>query len=283
MARRRAYAGLSDLETEVELDMEGEPPEEENGDEEVDGQELDDKALGEAEPDEEVPEEELEEPYDETRQEKYIAGDPRDQDYAERFLELSRQSFESEDDLDRELHEILGDAERDYFFRKAWRRLKKSAVLRGALRSVAQKVAGRFPALKAVTQLARGNLKGLLATAAKTALAGAVPGGSLLLTELGFQAAGDSDRNGAAWHNYAQMTREAYETLADQLHDGVDQPLQASVQAANAFQQALQRAQARSEALARGVMQRVPAGSRRMRRVIWLEPGQTLVIRTRPR
>jgi hypothetical protein len=274
MAPRNDSAGMSDLELEVELDMEAGAPDEEGW-----AGETDEAWQGELETDEEGPEEEVdEEGYDDEGGAAYGAADPRDRALAERFYELSGQSFESEADLDRELNEILGEAERDYFLGKAWRRIKKS----GALRGLASKVAGRFPQLKAITQLARGNLRGALRSAAGAALAAAVPGGPLLVKGLGFEAAGEPDASRAAWQNYAQLAREAYETMADRLHEGVDQPLAASRLAASAFQDALQRAQVRGAALARGAVG-AAGGPRRMRRVVWLEPGQVLVVKTRPR
>jgi hypothetical protein len=272
MDPNRTRAGMSDLELEVDLDMEGEAPDEEIGNEEIDDQEVDEEALG----DEETGDEELD---DEVVQDEYASGDPRDRAYAERFLELSSQTFESEADLDRELHEILRDAERDYFWKKALGRLTKSKVLRG----LASKVANRVPGLKALTKLASGDLTGALAAAGQAAIASAVPGGSLLLSELGFEAADEPHRNRAAWHNYAQMTREAYETLADQLHENVDQPLEARRVATRAYAYAVKRATARASARQQRILPQGAVGRRHGRRVVWLEPGQSLVIKTRRR
>jgi hypothetical protein len=269
MATRNAV-GLSDLELEVELDMEGDAPDEESW-----AGETDEEAL---ELEGEAPEEELdEEAYDEEAGGAYGAGDPRDSSLAKRLYELSGQSFESDADFDREIDEVLGEAGRDYFISRAWRRIKKSRALRG----LAGKVAGRLPHLKALTQLARRDLRGAIKTGVKAAAASFVPGGPVLLKGLGFEAGGDQRANRAAWQNYAQMTREAYEIMADRLHERVDQPLEASRLAAGAFQHALQRAQVRASELGQAAKGSGMAGT--SRKVIWLEPGQTLVIRTRAR
>ena len=56
----------------------------------------------------------------------------------------------------------------------------------------------RFPALKAITQLARGNLKGVLLPLAKTAFGTVVPGGPAalgVLQGLGFETAEDAGQN----------------------------------------------------------------------------------------
>jgi hypothetical protein len=95
----------------------------------------------------------------------------------------------------------------------------------------------RCPALKTVTQLARGNLKGALLPLAKTALGTVVPGGPAALSVLqglGFETAEDAAQNPFGWQNYRRMAREAYENLADTVTTRVNEPREASQLAANA-------------------------------------------------
>jgi hypothetical protein len=135
----------------------------------------------------------------------------------------------------------------------------------------------RFPALKAITQLARGNLKGMLLPLAKTALGAAVPGGPAALSVLqglGFETAEDAAQNQLGWQNYTRIAREAYEHLADNVTMRVDEPREASQLAASAFQGALRKAQARAQA--RPGLRTRPAGGRVIR--VRLRPGQKLLV-----
>jgi hypothetical protein len=276
MARNRRFAGMSDLEREFELDMESEPPEEEAFETELD-EELE-AEFEEEFRDQEGPEEEFDQELGlETDQ------DPREMEFAERFYELGQRQFESEFEVDRELAEVLDDMEREYFFGrlvKGVKRLAKSKLVRGLVRKGLRFAQQRFPALKAVTQLARGNLKGALLPLAKTALGTVVPGGPAALSVLqglGFETAEDAAQNRFGWQNYTRMAREAYEHLADNMTMRVDEPREASQLAASAFQAALRQAQARTQA-GPGL---ISAGARSARgRVIRvrLRPGQKLVV-----
>jgi hypothetical protein len=273
MARDRRLTGISDLEREFELDMESEPPDEEAFETDLD-QEFE----------AELDEEEYEGPEDLDQEFEVVAEadeDPREMEFAERFYELGQRQFESEFEVDRELSEVLDDMEREYFFGrlvKGVKRLGKSRIVRGLVRKGLRFAQQRFPALKAITQLARGNLKGMLLPLAKTALGAAVPGGPAalgLLKGLGFEAAEDDPRNREGWQNYTRMAREAYESLADNVTTRVDQPREASQLAAGAFQQALHQAQARAQTGAGG-MRSGAAGGRVIR--IRLRPGQKLLV-----
>jgi hypothetical protein len=272
MARDRRFTGISDLEREFELDMESEPPDEEAFETDLDQEfetELDD--------------EEYEGPEDLDQEFEVVAeadDDPREMEFAERFYEVGQRQFESEFEVDRELGEVLDDMEREYFFGRLVRgvkRLGKSRIVRGLVRKGLRFAQQRFPALKAVTQLARGNLKGMLLPLAKTALGAAVPGGPAalaVLKGLGFEAAEDDPRNREGWQNYTRMAREAYEDLADNVTTRVDEPREASQLAASAFQRALRRAQARARA---GMGPGAGAGGGRVIRVR-LRPGQKLLV-----
>jgi hypothetical protein len=274
MARNRRFRGISDLEREFELDMESEPPDEEAFESDLDEE-------FEAELDEEYGEEEVgDEPDRAFEVELEQDGDPRELEFAERFYELGQRQFESEFEVDRALTGVLNDMEREYFLGGLAKRLRRSKLVRGLVRKGLSFAQQRFPALKAVTQLARGNLKGMLLPLAKTALGAAVPGGPValgVLKGLGFETAEDAAANRAGWQNYSRMAREAYEHMADNVTMNVDQPREANQLAAGAFQQALRAAQARAQ----NGMGLGSAGARAMgRRVIRirLKPGQKLVV-----
>jgi hypothetical protein len=272
MARNRRFRGISDLEREFELDMESGPPDEEAFESDLD-QEL------EAELDEEYGEEEG--PEDLDRELEFEQDqDPREMEFAERFYELGQRQFESEFEVDRELAEVLDDMEREYFLGGLVKKLKKSKLVRGLVQKGLNFAQKRFPALKAITQLARGNLKGALLPLAKTALGTVVPGGPAalgVLQGLGFETAEDDPRNRVGWQNYTRMAREAYETLADNVTMRVDEPRVASQLAAGAFQQALSQAQARAQAGSGRTRAGAGAAGGRVIRVR-LKPGQKLVV-----
>ena len=80
-----------------------------------------------------------------------------------------------------------------------------------------------------------------------------------------------------AWDNFVEVSREAYQNLAQNLHENADNPLEASRLANNAFQTAVKKVQSRVQAT------RSPrgAGAGRRRRVIYLGPDEELVIRRR--
>jgi hypothetical protein len=298
MAKNQRFYGISDLEREFELDMDSEPPDEEAFDADLDEgleTELDDEL--EADLDEELDEDANEnyadeESLDDLDQEFELMGealdgdrDPREMELAERFHDLAQREFEAEFEVDRELGGVLDDMEREYFFgrlARGIRRVGKSKLVRGLVRKGLRFAKRRFPALKAITQLARGNLKGLLLPLAKTALGAAVPGGPAalaVLKGLGFEAAEDDPRNRVGWQNYTRMAREAYEALADNVTMRVDEPGEAGRLAASAFQGALRRAQARAARLDSGPVRGRGAGAAGDRVIrIRLRPGQTLVV-----
>ena len=63
----------------------------------------------------------------------------------------------------------------------------------------------------------------------------------------------------------------------------IDQPLEARRVATRAYAHAVKRAAARASARRRRIIPQGVAGRHPERRVIWLEPGQSLVIKTRRR
>jgi hypothetical protein len=238
---RSDYEDVSELEREVELEMEdeNEPLDEEELEEEFED-------FDEEEPEEEEFEDiDEEEPEDEGEFEAELEG------FADRFYELSTREFESEAEVDGELGRLFEDMEREFFFKrlrkafKAGKRLAKRAVRK------ARRVARGLPAfqgLRAISQLARGNLKGLLGSLAKAGLASAIPGGAAILPALqalGFRETADPEENREAWESFVNVSQEAFENLAENLNERADDPLEASRLATNAFQSALRKTQIR--------------------------------------
>lgn len=235
MATNYNQAGLSDLELELELEMDS--PESESEAEDFEG--LDGEADEEFELGADA---ELE----------FEGGPVGDQEYVERFMEIAAREFESESEIDHAMNEVLGNIETEYLFGslKKWgKRLMKNKALGALVKRGLSVASGQFPALKAAMALASGNLKGTLLNLGKQALTTAIPGsGAALgaLNSLGFKIGDGPEENREAWENYTQMSREAYETLAETVTPNAHQPVEASRLAANAFQRAYRRAQSRA-------------------------------------
>lgn len=193
--------------------------------------------------------------------------------FAQRLSELAQRNYESEAELDGALSQVLGELEGELFFGmgKLVDRIRKSPLGRaagGQLGRFLKRRLGNIPGLGAVgglrglTQLARGNLRGALGTLAKAALPGvlaAVPGGAVALPALkalGFEANEEPADNTEAWEHFVEVAREAYVNLAENLTEHIDQPLEASRVATAAFQHGLkvgQGAGGRSGAILRPV------------------------------
>jgi hypothetical protein len=209
--------------------------------------------------------------------------------YAERFYELSQRSYESVSELNEEVDGILNEMERDFFWKGAKDFLKKKA--KGLVSKGLKYAAGQFPAFKALqglTQLTRGNLKGFLGSLANAGLAAAIPGGAAILPalrSLGFNQNQDQNEGQSqggeiekeAWDNFVEVSREAYEHLAQNLHENADNPLEASRLAHNAFQTGVKKVQARVQA----ARPRHAGRDGRRRRVVYLGPDEVLVIKRR--
>jgi hypothetical protein len=106
-----------------------------------------------------------------------------------------------------------------------------------------------FPGLQGALQLARGNVKGALMNFGKQALGSVVPGGGAMLdavTSMGLgDAAGEAPER-ENWENYVDLSREAYEHLAENLTPSAHKPAEAMRLANNAVQHAIARAQVRT-------------------------------------
>jgi hypothetical protein len=238
-------SGLSQLEREFELELE----------DAVDSRELDQEFESQ---DQEADDAELE----------FERGGS---DYAERLSELAAREFETESEVDQALNEVLNDMEQEYFFgslKKAFNKFKKGTI--GKLVSKGLKMAAghipAFQALKGITSLARGDLKGMVGSLAKAGLGSVVPGGGAALGALGFEAETSTDRE--AWDNVVNVARESYEHLARNLNERVNEPLEASRLAADAFKAGLAKVGRAGS----------PSGGARRRHRIRVRRGDVLII-----
>lgn len=203
--------------------------------------------------------------------------------YGERFYELSQREWESEFELDTAIDQVLGEMEREYFFGSIARGIKKGLKkgAKGLLKkglAYAQKRIPAFQALKGITQLARGNLGGSLRALAKAGLASAIPGGAVALpalNALGFETSEDQGMERETWDTFAEVAREAYETLADTLTPNADHPREASRLANAALQSAL------ANQTSGGLGRPYRGGRRRSGRKIRVDAsrGDTIIIR----
>ncbi|OFX02709.1 MAG: hypothetical protein A3D94_01120 [Alphaproteobacteria bacterium RIFCSPHIGHO2_12_FULL_66_14] len=232
--------GLSELEREVELEMDDELEiaDDEAGDEgTLELESGDDEAPFQVDP-------------------EFEAGDGRDQEFVDRFLEIASRQFESEFEVDQALNEVLEDVAQEYLFGSIWKKAKRfgrklanNRALGALVRKGLSVASGQLPALKAAMQLAKGNLKGALLNLGKQAIGAAIPGGSVALGALSALRGGgpgEAPDEHETWQNYTQIAREAFEHLGNTVNEMADQPIEASRLAANAFQHAVGRAQARA-------------------------------------
>jgi hypothetical protein len=243
-------AALSELEREFELEMDGAP----EGNLEVDFESLPDDSEfelveGSALQDEGsfVLNADVEQEFGEG------PNGNQSSEYVERFLEISGRQFESPYEADAAMGEVLDDIEREYFFGAIKRGLKKLGKNK-LLNSLAKKglslgVNKFLPGLQGALQLARGNVKGALLNFGKQALGSVVPGGGAVLDavkSIGLVPAGGEAMERETWENYVNLSREAYEHLAENLTPTADQPAEAMRLANNAVQHAIAKAKVRT-------------------------------------
>jgi hypothetical protein len=300
MAIKQDYTGMSDLERDLELEMDDELEFELEGDEEsgLDQEGSDDQELEALEADEEALDQEAddesgfaEETGDDSELEIESDARVRDQEYVERFMEIASRTYESESEVDQALNETLDGLAQERLFgalKKGWKALKKNKILGALARKGLSMASGQFPALKAALSLAKGDLKGTIMNLGKQAITAAIPGsGAALgaLSSLGFTQSESPEDNREAWENYVQMSGEAFEHLAANITPRADQPVEANRLATNAFQHAMKRAQQRTLAAgprpknglrARAVAR--PGGRGRVVRIT-VKPGQIVVLR----
>ncbi len=171
------------------------------------------------------------------------AFDDEEDRYARRFYELTQREYESGREFEAAVAEVIDDLEREYFFGSL-----KKALGRGA-RALAKRaisVAGRhvpvLQAVRGITSLARGKLKGMLGPLASATLSALVPGGAVLgpaLASLGRGLVSGRAPSAGDLRGLVNVAKGAFEHLAHELTEHADQPAEAVRLAASAMQQAL--------------------------------------------
>jgi len=286
MPINRDYSGISELERELELELEMDDELEIEDEAGADGDAVEAETDEEADlqADSEFEGDLYADGLKVGRERPFEVDEGGDQEFVERFMEIASREFEAEFELDQAMNEVLDDVAQEYLFgrilrgaKRLGRRVMKNKVLGSLVRKGLRVASGQLPALKAAMQLAKGNLQGALLNVGKQMIGTAIPGGSVALgalSSLGGGAAAERE----VWANYTQMAREAFEHLADTVNEVADQPVEASRLAANAFQHAARRAQARAGTAGRLDQ---PGGAMRSRgsaRRVHLRPGEKLII-----
>jgi hypothetical protein len=244
------YGDLSELEREFELEMEGA-----SDDLEMEFEGSSNDFEYEFEQDDELTDD-LEVSFEQDDQEFEFEGDfgdSRSHEFVERFMEIGTRQFESSYEVDEAMGEVLDDIEREYFFgaiKRGLKKLSKNKLLKSlAKKGLTMGVNKFFPGLKGALQLARGNVKGALLNFGKQALGSVVPGGGAMVDavqSIGLNSGGGEAQERETWENYVNLSREAYEHLAENLTPKADQPAEAIRLANNAVQHAIAKAQVRA-------------------------------------
>src|SRR5215467_2362016 len=292
--------GENDLsELERELEFEFEEPEQQQGQdlddneleleldepEQQQGQDLDDNEL-ELEFEDDVYGRDGDDDNDSQELELKMDNDNQVEEFANRFYELSTRTYESEFEMDDAIDSLVNEMEREFFFKKLGKKLKKAGkgLLKKGLKLVGKTVGNvlsKTPignVVKGVTQIVRGDIKGALGSLAKAGLQTALPGvGTAAVAAadaLGFEVE-NPEKNRQAWERYVLVSRETYDYLARHLEEDSDEPEKAAVLAAKALHHGLRRHAIRPGAR-RDRLRRL-ANNRR--RVLRLKPGQSVRIK----
>jgi hypothetical protein len=268
---------MSEMEREFELEMDNDFEfEMENSDEEFEDTDYESDDEFEFEDYEDEPQSEFE----------WSGGNS---DYGERFYELSQREFESETEVDEAVDRLLTEMENEFFWGGILKKAKNAAMgLAKKGMALAKKAGINLPSLDALKSmlgplsgLLKGNLGALIKPALKAALAAHPAGAALLpaLKGLGFETGEDMDGNREAYNRYADVAREAFESLAESVNQNADNPLEASRLATNAFQKSLRKHQIRRD------HRTIVGGGRGKKRVrrIYAAPGEVIVVIQRKR
>lgn len=283
MYRNSNGQDMSELEMEFELETDDF---ESSDDEEFETDDFEFESGEDLEHDEYESEYEFESDADE----EYEWLETNSSDYAERFYELSQREFESESEVDEAVNEILREMDEEFFLGGLLNKAKGVAKkLAGKGIALAKKAGINLPSIDAlksmlgpVSNLLKGNLGSLIKPALKAALSAHPAGMAALpaLKALGFESSEDMSENREAWDNYAAAAQEAFEYLAENANENIDNPLEASRLAANAFQAGLKRVQGKQKTSFGRNHRGRNRGSRKVRHIT-LAPGEVLVIKGR--
>ncbi|MCD9188876.1 MAG: hypothetical protein LUM44_20830 [Pyrinomonadaceae bacterium] len=286
MYRNAKESQLSEMEAEFELEMDDEFEFENTGateESELESYETDENYESD---DYEIDDLEIEE-YAEEPQNEYEWLETDNSDYGERFFELSQREFESESEIDEAVDNLLTEMEQEFFLGGVLKKAKGLAqkiAKKGV--DLAKKAGINLPSIEAlksmlgpVSGLLKGNLGALIKPALKAALS-AHPAGAALMPVLkgfGFESGMDSDANRDAFNRYAEVAREAFENLAQDINENVDNPLEASRLATNAFQKAVKKHHRAHHGRHHGRRQVGGLHKKKVRR-IYAQPGEVIVV-----
>jgi hypothetical protein len=261
---------ISDLEAQYELEADDDSELEEGSDEEL--------------------EQEEDEEYEDDAEGELDAG----QTYAERFAELATREYESDEELESGLRDILGEMEQQYFLSglvgkglSFAQKMAKKAASKG-LKFAANRLK-KLPVakmLKSATGLLGKNLTDSLMRIAQSAIPGGaigipalqalgiIPGGGAASSEDAAGAAGDSE----TWERFAEFAQEVYETAADHANETSLNPLAAMQQAKAAIDTVARQNLGGIASAATSTVSRFAPQGRGGRRVIRVRPGTSVVI-----
>ena len=156
--------------------------------------------------------------------------------YAERFQELAMREFESDDELEMGIRDILGEMEQQYFLggllKKGLNFAKKTAgnLARKGLGQLAKKlpISG---ILKKASSFLGPNITNWLTQQA----AGLIPGGTTALSVLNGLGLNPTANQSETWERFAEVAQEIYENAADYATAEMVDPIKAAQQAVNAI------------------------------------------------
>ena len=177
--------------------------------------------------------------FEEGADEEY--GDPEGEldsggGYAERFQELAMREFETDDELEMGIRDILGEMEQQYFLggllKKGINFAKKAAG--NLARKGLGKLAGKLPIagiLKKASSFLGPNVTNWLTQQA----AGLIPGGTAALSVLNGLGLNPTANQSETWERFAEVAQEIYENAADYATAEMVDPVKAAQQAMNAI------------------------------------------------
>lgn len=222
-------------------------------------------------------EEAVDEEYsDEPENELYSGGG-----YADRFQELAIREFETEEELETGIRDILGEMEQQYFLggllKKGVSFAKKTAG--GLARRGLGRLAKKLPIsglLKKASSFLGPNVTNWLTQQA----AGLIPGGTAALSVLNGLGLNPTASQSETWDRFAEIAQEVYETAADNATEEMIDPVKAARQAMNAIGSVVPRAMGMANALGatNALAGALGAAGKAGRRVVRLHPGQSLTI-----
>jgi hypothetical protein len=235
---------------------------------------------------------------DEMEYEGQEEEDPSVNRLAERLYEFATTSFESEYEADERLASILNEAERDFFFKKLFK--KGKGLLKGVVKKGLGKLVKRIPfgsqLLKVGSSLVRGDFKGALGSLVKSGLLKSalsmIPGAGPVIASLEpalkaagvqFEVADTDEGKRQLASDVAYVTREAYDYLANTIADPNKQinllnPIQSNKLANKALVYGLKKAKMAGRPSFGGTGEGLQNGQKRRVKKIYIKKGQVAKI-----